>query len=57
VRRGSAPIQYSAFARMQNPVNANQTIATPTNAVNASHYGLHTSDRMDPMVMLTPTVG
>jgi len=57
VRRGSAPIQYRTFARMQKPVNANHTIATPTNAVNASHHGLQTRDRIDPIVMLTPTVG
>ncbi len=39
-RRGSQPAQYSAFARMQNPVSANHTIATPTKPVNASHHGL-----------------
>jgi hypothetical protein len=42
---------------MQKPVNANHTIATPTNAVKQSHHGLHVSDRIDPSVMLNPTVG
>ena len=41
---------------MQNPVAENQTMATPTKAVNPSHYGLCTTDRMEASVMLTPTV-
>ena len=40
---------------MQKPVPANQSIATPTNAVNDSHHGLCTSDSIDATEMLTPT--
>ena len=28
-----------------------------SNAVKQSHHGLHVSDRIEPIVMLTPTVG
>lgn len=40
---------------MQKPVAANQTIATPTNAVNDNHHGLCISDRIDATEMLIPT--
>lgn len=40
---------------MQNPVAANETIATPTKPVNASHHGLYASDNTDAMEMLMPT--
>ena len=53
--RGSAPSQNSPLAMMQNPVEANHTMAPPTNAVKASHYGLWTIDSTDATEMLTPT--
>ena len=40
---------------MQYPVAANQTMAAPTNPVNASHHGLCTSDNTDATEMLIPT--
>ena len=40
---------------MQKPVAANQTIAPPTNPVNASHHGLCSSDRLEAMTRLMPT--
>jgi hypothetical protein len=39
-RRGSAPIQYSKFAKTQYPVAANQIIAEPTKPVNKAHQRL-----------------
>ena len=40
---------------MQNPVAGNQSIAPPTNPVNASHQGLCTIERIDAIEMLIPT--
>ena len=43
------------MAMMQKPVAANQTMAPPTNPVNASHHGLCTRLRTDATEMLMPT--
>ena len=40
---------------MQKPVAANQTMAPPTNPVNASHHGLCSSDSVEATIRLKPT--
>ncbi len=40
---------------MQNPVAANQTMATPTNPVKASHHGLCSTARTEAIERLIPT--
>jgi hypothetical protein len=40
---------------MQKPVAANQTIAAPTNPVNASHHGECSNESTDATEMLIPT--